>query len=204
MSSKPLRHPELEHALSPTDVWAPEGAAEPDHVAIVDAPAILLDEPGCLMASWRNITIVVWGAPATLARVDRLARIGMDQLRSYPHGGSTIHLVIDGSPLPDAEGRAALQAVAAQFEDKLACVLTVLAGSGFWASAMRGLVTSLHWLRTTKYLARISASHGEVASWFCEHHTQRTKVYVGTSEYNRVLDALLAATRKASPVHAPG
>jgi hypothetical protein len=190
--SKPLRHPEFAESQSP-----------PAHDGSLDVPAVLLDEPGCLMASWRNITIVVWGTRATRARVDRLARIGLDQLRSYPNGGSTIHLVIDGAGLPDAEGRAALEALAAQFEDKLACVLTVLSGSGFWASAMRGLVTSLHWLRTTKYQARISASHRDVASWFCEHHTQRTKVYVGTSEYNRVLDTMLATMQRAPAAHPP-
>jgi hypothetical protein len=190
VSSTPLRQHEFE-----------EGPSLPDDARLLEAPEILLDEPGCLMASWRNITIVVWATRATLRRAERLAQIGTEQLRLHPRGGSTIHLVIDGAALPDAETRAALEAMATQFEDKLACVLTVLAGSGFWASAMRGLVTSLFWLRSTKYLPHIAATHQEAARWFCQHHTARTKVYVGTSEYNRLLDGLLEAARKVPDPH---
>jgi hypothetical protein len=143
------------------------------------------------MATWKNISIVVWGTQGTVALVHQFAGLSAELARAWPGKLSTIHLIVNDAPLPAGDARAQLAALTKQYQDRLVCALTVLAGTGFWSSAMRGFITSLHWLTQPRYKALVCKTTEEGAAWLPILHTRETGVYLERVGLKRMLDELL-------------
>jgi hypothetical protein len=148
---------------------------------------------------WRNVIIASWfGHPASAPAVLHLATITEQVLeRLGPGRVSYVHLVPSGLALPDAQTRAAFLEITHKHAANTACVAVVIAGSGFWASAMRSFVTGFRMLAPRLFALRISAAVPELLPWFPEEHARFTGVQLDGDELVRQVEYALA--RGSSP-----
>jgi hypothetical protein len=151
------------------------------------APEVLHDADGFVMATWKNIAIHVWTVQATPALVDTLDRLTASFIGVHPEGISAVHTIAKNAPLPDADVRDRLQQVTKRHASRVACVCHVVEGSGFWAGALHGFLTGLHWLTRGSFRLNICSDIQAAARWLPAPHGQGTKIVVGVAELEEVL-----------------
>jgi hypothetical protein len=150
------------------------------------------EEPGFVIAEWKNVSIVVWGVQATLPLVARLRGAAEALIARHPEGIASVQIISNGAPLPDSATRAELDRMTDGFAKSLSCVATVLEGSGFWASAMHSFITSIHWVARRPFKVRIGSTLSDAAAWIPTPHYERTRVRVGPTELLRALTSARA------------
>jgi hypothetical protein len=138
---------------------------------------------------WRNVEIVSWfGRPGSAQAVQRLGAITGEVLeRLGPGKLSFVHILPNGLDLPDAPTRAALLTIARLYASQTACIAVVVAGTGFWASAMRSFVTGFRMLAPRVFDLRIHGTIAELLPWFPEEHARATGVQIDGDELVRQL-----------------
>jgi hypothetical protein len=151
---------------------------------------IFYDDGRCVMATYKNVSVFVWGTQATLALAEHVASVAEQLRRSYPGGNSTVHVILKDVGLPEPDVRAKLRALTERYAYKLACNAAVIEGGGFWASAMRGLITSFHWLQGRRFKSRTCGTLEEVAAWMPEPHLEMTSVEIDPAELLTALRSL--------------
>jgi hypothetical protein len=152
-----------------------------------DTISVVFEAEGCVMAAWKNVAIVVWATQATLELSQRLEVASAELIRAYPQGISSVHVIADKTPLPGADARNHLREITERYAANLACVGTVIDGDGFWASAMRSFLTSLHWLSRRPFKAHYASSIPELAEWLPTHHALQTGVVIQRAELTAVM-----------------
>lgn len=153
-----------------------------------DGLTLLGTDPGLVsFFAFENITIVVWHGKPTPASVDALTRISEKRRKANPHGVSVIHLVQGQWELPDSPTRDAFVRLMKDGDGQLAVVSVVIGGSGFWASAVRSLVTGLRVLARGSFDMGLHGEISEVVSWLPAKHTARTGIAVKADQLERVL-----------------
>jgi hypothetical protein len=135
--------------------------------------------------SWKNLSIGVWVGQATLPAVRRLHQMSIELSRSHPLGRSSVVFVLDQLPAPTPEAQQEMQHV--YDSEGLACASIVLEGSGFWASGIRGMTSSVHRASAGSVVLRVSTSIEEVVAWLPAVHLQRTGVALGGEEFRQAL-----------------
>lgn len=150
-----------------------------------------------LIATFQNVIVTVWGTRSTVATIEHLDSAAHQLWARHPTGISSLHLILHSEGMPDGAARAALNKLTDVHAPHLACVATLVQGSGFWASAMRGLLTSLHFLVRRPFKARICASLEEMASWLVEPHARMTGV---TLERDAVCSILQVLAQRMTPI----
>ena len=152
----------------------------------------LLDsEPGAYAVyAWSNTTIVIWPRQAVGATVDRLARVTATKAREFPTGFSNIHVVKDGAGMPSPEAKAGFVRLMQEAGNSLACVATVLLGTGFWVSALQSVITGMRLLAPGQFEHRLFTRIEAAATWVPKPHAARTGVSLES-------DALLKAIEDA-------
>ena len=166
---------------------ASKGAAEP-----APAHSVFYETERCVMAMYQNLSVIVWDTQATIPLVEHLEALSTQISRAHSEGISAIHVILDGAPMPTPEARQRLGALALRYAEELACIATVIAGDGFWASAMRGLITSLQWLERRPFKARTFATIDEVASWLPPLHAERTGIQIDPAQLLHVMASVRA------------
>jgi hypothetical protein len=161
-----------------------------------DALALVFEAEGCAMATWKNLTLVVWATQATLGLSRQLEVVSTDLIRAHPRGISSVHLIADKTPLPGADARNHLQEITVRYAADLACIGTVIDGDGFWASAMRSFLRSLHWLSRRPFKAHYAGNIAELAEWLPAHHVVKTGVAIQPAELAAVLHDLAKRVRR--------
>lgn len=150
-------------------------------------PEILHDSDGFVMASWKNVAIHLWTVQATIPMVDTLDRLSSTFTSAHPENISAIHIIAKNAPLPPADVREQLQKVTKRHANRVACVCHVVEGSGFWASALHGFLTGLHWLTRGPFRLHICSDIPSAARWISAQHARATNVPVGVTELEEVL-----------------
>lgn len=155
------------------------------------------EHPGALRVwAWRNVVIAHWyGKPTgpvaqTLWRCTDLIldQLGDGKLVSF------VHLIANQLAMPDADARAVLVDSSKSHETRSALSAIVVNGSGFWASALRGVATSITILIPKTVQVRIVGGPAELVPWFPSEHERRTGVPLDPDELVSVLTkALLEA-----------
>jgi hypothetical protein len=137
---------------------------------------------------WKNVVIVAWlGRPTAVATRElgtisgRILGVLGDQKLSY------VHLIPLEVHLPDSETRAALHDITRDYGQYTACVGVIVRGSGFWASALRSLVTSVKVIAPRSVDIRIHADIAELLTWFPAEHAQRTGVTLEPADFVKTL-----------------
>ena len=146
-----------------------------------------------------NVSIAIWATPATLEISKRLEAATFDLIRAYPQGISSVHVILDKTPLPTAEARTHLREITERYAKNVACVGTVVDGDGFWASAMRSFLTSLHWLSRRPFKAHYASSIEELAEWLPPFHAQKTGVVIQPADLTKSWSNLERVSIPASP-----
>jgi len=141
------------------------------------------EHPGSVrIGRFKNLIIGAWfgppndGAVRTLLSIMKTLHRGSAEVRSY------VHLLPDQVPLPDAKAREGLSYLMNHYEQHIACVGVVIAGTGFWASAMRSAVGGLRILVRTPFDFRMESSAEDVSSWLPDSHAKRTGVRITAHE----------------------
>ena len=148
---------------------------------------VLHDSDGFVMATWKNVAIHVWTVEATMALVGTLDRLSATFTSAHPEGISAIHIIAKNAPLPPAEIREQLAKVTQRYANRLACVCHVVEGSGFWASALHGFLTGVHWISRGPFRLHICSEIPVAARWVPAPHAEVTKVVIGIAELEEVL-----------------
>jgi hypothetical protein len=148
--------------------------------------------PGCLAVyGLQNLSFVIWLGPANVESVARLEQITAVLRERHPEGASGIHIVVPGqTQLPTAEARAGLVRMTNEYASWLGGVAVVIGGGGFWASAMRSVVTAMRVLGSRAFEMRIHGTIEEAVEWLPAAHFKRTGVKIER-------DQLLRAARQA-------
>jgi hypothetical protein len=153
-------------------------------------PEVLHNADGFIMATWKNVSIHVWTVEGTMALVDALDRLTATFTAAHPEGISAIHIIAKNAPLPPADVREQLQKVTKRHASRVACVCHVVEGSGFWASALHGFLTGLHWITRGSFRLHICSDVPAAARWVPAPHAERTKVSIGVAELEEVVRAV--------------
>lgn len=147
-----------------------------------------------VIAGWRNIGFVLWGAQATLRSVRKMGAMSVCLMQEHTKI-SIIQVIPDGAPLPTDEAKDLLLEMTETGGKSLACLAYVMSGEGFWASAMRSYLTSVHWVRQRPFVPRILPTIEDVAVWLPSVHRERTGVDVSAEEMLEVLTACMSERR---------
>lgn len=127
---------------------------------------------------WNNIAVMVWLTLPDASDVARLISMGNRRVAERTTKLSDIHLVPHKLGLPSAETRDALLEASRGGAEHLAAVGVWLAGAGFWASAVRGFVTSLNVLLRGPFELRMFGEQKDLAEWLAPLHTERTGIEI--------------------------
>jgi hypothetical protein len=142
--------------------------------------------------TWYNVSIIVWCGNVSGADLDEYEKACAMCRESFPEKLSAIHIILPGATqLPGREVREKLSRIDDNYVDIVAAFAVVILGSGFWASAVRGVLTALNMrMRRRTFEMRIHADLEAVVEWLPEEHEERTGVKIAAPE-------LLAALRQA-------
>jgi hypothetical protein len=144
-----------------------------------DELVVVGEFPGVLRVRlWRNVVIASWyGDPSAHATVRLAALTGEILGRMDPSTKvSYVHLVTRKLRLPDAATRTAFTESTNKFASRSALAAVVVSGGGFWASAIRGFVTSIAVLAPRSLDVRIYGAIDDLVPWFPTEHVRRTGV----------------------------
>jgi hypothetical protein len=141
------------------------------------------------LGRWKNIVVCAWCGQATGAAVETLTSAMVHLHRGPAEVRSYVHLVPNRVTLPDAAARAGLTEIMKVYLPHIACVAVVVAGSGFWASAMQNAVIGMRVFLPRSFAFRLHSTNAEVAAWLPSEHTARTGIEIAPNELRELLDA---------------
>jgi hypothetical protein len=157
--------------------------------AKAELPNKLLDRgPGYVFTAHHNVLIAYWSAQGTPLLIDKLGQALTAFVAQHPAGISTVHVIPAGLPLATAEAREALGVLTKRHGAAIACAGTVIEGSGFWASATRGVVMSVQFVAPTSLAMRTCARVSELMGWLPKPHAQRTGVTLEPQALERAIE----------------
>jgi hypothetical protein len=148
---------------------------------------VLSQGPGYLFTAHRNVLIACWTAQGTPPLIDALAQTLAAFIVLHPKGVSNVHLIAAGLPLATPEARDALSVLMKQYGANLACVGTVLEGSGFWASATRGVIVGLQLVARNMFAMRTCGTVSELVAWMPKPHAERTGITLEPHQLERAI-----------------
>lgn len=151
---------------------------------------LLYEAKGCLFGTWKNVIVAIWTTQATGPLVSVLSEITIEFSKAHPERFSLVHVIGRGPPLPTAEARDLFVRETRKHSKDLACVGTVLEGSGFWASAVRSFIVGIRFVVPRTFDIQTYASIAEVAAWLPAPHAAKTGVTIDRREFERALLAL--------------
>ncbi|HET6332132.1 MAG TPA: hypothetical protein VFG30_02920 [Polyangiales bacterium] len=143
---------------------------------------VLGQAPGYLVSAHHNVLIACWTAQGTAPMVEAFGHILDAFIAQHAEGISTVHLISAGLPLATGGARDVLTALMKKHGHAVACVGTVLEGTGFWASATRSLILGLQLVAPNSVAMRTYASVTEIATWLPKPHAQRTGIVIEPQE----------------------
>ena len=160
-----------------------------------DSPRIVYETAGLVATQWKNIAIHLWTAAASTAMVMKLDELSPPFANAHPRGVSSIHIITQGTPLPERNVRDALRNLANKYAKNIACVCHVVEGAGFWAGALHGFLTGLHFGPRDPFELHICTTLAMAARWVPAPHLRRTGVFVATNELETALKAVRSRAR---------
>jgi hypothetical protein len=147
-------------------------------------------DPGRFRFSvWRNVSITIWTAQATLDAGHRILKVSRELSREFPEGRSQIMIIAAGTPAPDDATTELLKEIYDPKRSGIVCIAAVLEGEGFWASGVRGRMTKMRIAAGNTMAVRTHETVEQVAAWLPEEHAKRTGVQISAEALESVLIA---------------
>lgn len=148
--------------------------------------------PGhCVVSSVKNVALYVWQGTPTGADTDALYEHAGQMAKRFPNGVSALHYTYSSTGLPDHAAREGFRRILRDYGKTTGEVAVVLAGGGFWASAMRSMIAGIQMAIPMRVGMRVAASIEEVMGWFPEAHSKTTGIQVHADEIEQAMHALL-------------
>lgn len=126
------------------------------------------EEPGFRIATWRNVAILVWRGQVTIPRLDEVLRRERVLKARHPKGIVPFTIVSE-VPTELLKMGEAERKRAAEVAQELAGVTiahpNVVLGSGFWAAAVRGVISASYLLSRASYPNKAFDSIGTACTW---------------------------------------
>lgn len=149
-------------------------------------------EPGVVsFYGFENITIIVWHAKPTLTAAQHLSRVSIRRRTEFEQGISVIHLVQVTFEMPDASTRDSFLKLLRDGGGKLAVLSLIVGTGGFWASALRSLVTGLRVLSRGTFELGLHTDVREGVDYLAPRHFAQTGVPIDPDQLTGVLTQLL-------------
>jgi hypothetical protein len=142
---------------------------------------------GYLFTAHHNVLISCWTAQGTAPLIEKLGNALGAFIALHPEGVSNVHVIAAGLPLATNEARDALAALMKVHGAHVACVGTVLEGSGFWASATRGVIVGLQLMARNMFAMRTCATVSELVDWLPKPHAGRTGITLEPKQFERAI-----------------
>jgi hypothetical protein len=143
------------------------------------------------VALWQNISVTAWFGRATLPAAQELSRIvARTALLTTGQRVSVIYLVAEEFGLPDSDVRDVLLNIMKDNAHLVGCIAVILGGTGFWVSAMRGVVTGLRVVAPSALDVRVHGKAEELLGWFPAEHLKRTGVQLDLVAFGRMLKSV--------------
>jgi hypothetical protein len=156
------------------------------------AVTIGLDPGRFRFSVWRNVSITLWTAQATLEAAERVLRLSRQLNREFPEGRSQVMIVSAGTAAPEGRASELLTEIYDPNVSRIVCIAAVLEGSGFWASGIRSRMTNMRIAAGNAMVLRVHETIDDVATWLPGEHLQRTGVKLSADELKTVLTSARA------------
>jgi hypothetical protein len=143
---------------------------------------IVLDSPLCSVGSYAEVIIIAVHSEMTLESLHASVATNRKLAHLYPHGVASLALAHFGAKMPNAELRAAAGQAMADTRMTTRCAAQVIAGEGFWPSAVRSVITAMEKLRPDDKPRRSFGSLAEAVPWLCSNLDRDPKWGAGLVE----------------------
>lgn len=154
-----------------------------------ELPTVTFTGDACVMAYWRNVLVVAWGTPSTPSLVEELRRL-MARVTAQHEKIAIVHITFGAMALPNKETRAGFSSLVQEFGPKLDHTAVLVGEAGFWASAVRSVLTSF--LVTTRaYKFSLCGSVAEAVRWLSHGHFVAPGTLVDAGELHQALEWVL-------------
>lgn len=150
---------------------------------------------------WKDVAIFVWSDAPTVDSLAGYARCCSELIAEHPGGLSAVGFLVPGGRLPTSEVRAELSRITDTLGDHLAGLAIVVLGTGFWASALRGLLTAVHMLLRKAIAMHVFSNSEAAVSWLAERHSERTGTTFEPEELLAVLHSIAAYELSTARAH---
>jgi hypothetical protein len=128
-------------------------------------------------------------APATLGLADELRKL-MTLVAAQHATLSLVHITFGAIPLPNKEVRDGFGYLVQDFGAKLDHTAVLVGEAGFWASAVRRVLTSIL-LTTRAFKFTLCGSVAETPRWLAQGHFVRPHERVDAAELQQALEWVL-------------
>lgn len=155
-----------------------------------ELPTVTFVGNGCVMAYWRNVLFVAWASPSTLSLIDELRQL-MTRVTAKHAKISLVHIMFGAIPLPNKEARAGFAALAKDFEARTDHTAVLVGEAGFWASAVRSVMTSFLLNKRGAPKLNLLGSVAETARWLASGHCVSGGVLVDAGELKQAIEWVL-------------
>jgi ribosomal protein L24 len=98
---------------------------------------------GFLVATWRNLLLMMWTKSVTIEGLEVCARAGELIQKRTPNQQVAVSITLSNVPIPDDQARARASKLLETTQDQVLASVTVLEGDGFWLSAGRMAMTAM-------------------------------------------------------------
>ena len=153
-----------------------------------ELPTVTFVAGACAIAYWRNALMVAWGTASTLSHVDELRKL-MTRVAAKHAKVAVVHITFGAIPLPNKEVRAAFSVLGQDFGGKLEHTAVLVGEAGFWASAVRSVLTSF--LPTRAFKFTVCGSLAETVRWLGQGHHVAPGELVDPAELQQALEWVL-------------
>lgn len=145
---------------------------------------------------WQNVAIIAWFDGPTMESLRSFERGSQAMIDEHPEGMSSVNILVPGGVLPTAAERRELSRILDSQAPHVACSAYVMRGDGFFAGAMRGLLTALQLLQRKTFPQHVFSDYAPVVKWLLPLHAERTAQTLDSNE-------LLAALRQVDAACMP-
>jgi hypothetical protein len=134
-------------------------------------PTVTFASEGCVMAYWHDMVLVAWGIPASLPVLKELRKL-MNEVVERDGKLSMVNITLATTSLPPKDVRDEFVAMAEEMQQYLTHAALWIGETGFWASAVRSLITSVNRLGIRPYKVMLSGSLDEMAEWMSSRYDE--------------------------------
>jgi lysozyme family protein len=150
----------------------------------------LFSDAVCTLYRGRSLIVLAWHSTPTVTVIGAMAMALMTAVRSDPANTLICALIDTRMPMPDSAAREALE-VRIQRLGTVRGAVNVIAGTGFRAAAMRGLLSGLARVARPSYPVSYVGTPSEAAAFLALRWPPTDAHVPSQSELERVLTAVM-------------